>query len=229
MKGRWQQLAACFDALAQRERLMVGGGLLFAIAFLGYTLLVEPQLLRQANADKRAAEASAELPVIAASLAQLQAQLKDPDQAKRASLQEARKGITAADARLRALSGNMLPPSMMPVFLESLLARNPKLELLSLRTLPPSFLIERAEEKKETKETKGNGPEVGGIPNIYKHGVEIRIAGSYGELLAYLEELERMPQRILWSKLTLTAEQYPRSVLTLTVYTLSLDKQWLVV
>ena len=218
MKQLWRKLAARFDACAPRERLTLAGGLLLGIVLLGYSFVIEPQLLRQARAAKAATDAQAELPRIEAALVVAEAQLRDPDAGKRVALQQARKDIEALDARLRALSASLLPPERMPVFLESLLAKNSRLELLSLRTLPPGFLIDRGE-------TAGKGA----APNIYKHGVELRIGGSYSDLLAYLDELERMPQRILWSKLTLTSEQYPRSVLTLTVYTLSLDKQWLVV
>ncbi len=223
MKALWGRLAARFDALASRERAMVGGGLLAAIVILGQALLIGPQLQRQAAAERRSIEAQTELTSVAAALAQAQATLKNPDQAKRARLLELRAASGAIDGRLRSLSGSMVSPVRMPAFLQTLLARNAKLELLSLRTLPPSPLIERNEAARP-----GEAANVS-LPNVYKHGVEIRIGGSYGDLLAYLEELERMPQRILWSKLTLTAEQYPRSVLTLTVYTLSLDKQWLVV
>ena len=66
-------------------------------------------------------------------------------------------------------------------------------------------------------------------PNIYKHGIEIKVAGNYQDLLAYLTEIERMPQRIIWNRVKLSTELYPRNEMTLTVYTLSLDKQWLVV
>jgi MSHA biogenesis protein MshJ len=45
----------------------------------------------------------------------------------------------------------------------------------------------------------------------------------------YLAELERMPQRVMWNSVSLTVEKYPRNVLVLRVYTLSLDKNWLVV
>ena len=67
------------------------------------------------------------------------------------------------------------------------------------------------------------------LPCIYKHGIEIRIAGSYNDLLMYLAEIERMPQRIIWNRNKLSTELYPRNEMTLTLYTLSLDKQWLVV
>lgn len=231
MNERWRRYADRFDGLARRERIVVALGLLLVAAFLGYSLLVEPPLLSQSRSDKRLAQAGVELPAVQAALAQAQAQLKDPEADKRAALQEARRAMAQLDAKLRALSVNTVPAAKVPALLEALLARNPRLELLSLRTLPASPLVAPGDEDRSAREKKRSAATDAGsrTPNIYKHGVELRIAGSYGDLLVYLEELERAPQRILWSKLTLAVEQYPRSVLTLTVYTLSLDKQWLVV
>jgi len=57
--------------------------------------------------------------------------------------------------------------------------------------------------------------------------VEIRLEGSYGQLLAYLTQLEKLPQRLLWGQLSYRVIDYPRSEMTLTVYTLSPDKTWL--
>ncbi len=65
--------------------------------------------------------------------------------------------------------------------------------------------------------------------NIYKHGIEIKLAGGYGDLLAYVADLEASPQKLLWGGMRLTVKQFPVSELTLTVYTLSLDSIWLVV
>ncbi len=226
MTAVWRRLAMRFDALVQRMRLMLAAGLFAVIALLGHSFLLEPQLQRQANADKRASNTSAALVDIETALAEARTRRKDPAAGKFVSLEEIRTRTQALDARLRDLSGNMVPPDKMPVFLESLLARNPKLELLSLRTLPLSLVVEA-----NAGEVKGlaRPSDLPHAPNMYKHGLELRIAGSYGDLLAYLEELERTPQRILWGSLTLTVERFPRSVLTLRVYTVSLDKQWLVV
>ncbi len=244
MKQKWRELAARFDALARRERAMVAAVLLLGGGFLGYTLLVEPQLMRRASQAKRLAQAKGALAAIEAQLAATQAQLKDPDAANRAALQQQRKEMAALDAKLRGFESSMVTPEKMQVFLESLLSKNRDLELLSLRTLPPTTLIERAEpkgdagaapagEKKPDAKADGKAaaptPATLAAPNIYKHGIEIRIAGSYNDLLKYLTDIERMPQRIIWNRVTLTAEKYPRSVLMLTVYPLSLDKQWLVI
>jgi len=226
MKAKWLSLAARFDALARRERAIIAAAALLALGFLGYSLLVEPQLLRAAAAAKTSKQAAADLSTAQAQLLEQRARLKDPDAVRNADLARNREAAAKLDSRLRELSSTLVAPERMQAFLESLLTKNSKLELLALRTLPPTLLIERGEEKKDGKAGAAlNDP----LPNLYKHGIEIRIAGSYNDLLLYLEQLEGMPNRILWNKLNVAAEQYPRNVMTLTVFTLSLNRQWLIV
>jgi len=47
--------------------------------------------------------------------------------------------------------------------------------------------------------------------------------------LQYLAELEKLPSHMFWGEASLSVEHYPEAVLTVTVYTLSLDKTWLTV
>jgi len=63
--------------------------------------------------------------------------------------------------------------------------------------------------------------------DLYRHGVEIRLEGSYGQLQAYLAQLEKMPQHLLWGQLSYRVIDYPKAEMTLTVYTLSPDRSWL--
>lgn len=237
MKQKWLEMAARFNALASRERILIAATILIGGGFLGYAVLVESQLMKEAVNLKRTAQAKSDLAGVEAQLAAVQSQLKDPDATNRAALQQVRKNMAAIDLRLRGIQDSLVPPEKMQVFLAGLLTKNRNLEVLALRTLPVTMLIEHADEKKtdgkELKEfkdgKKDRKPAAITGSNIYKHGVEIRIAGSYNDLLAYLAEVELMPQRIIWSRVELSTEKYPRSVLTLTVYTLSLDKKWLVV
>ncbi|MCX7178706.1 MAG: type II secretion system protein GspM [Proteobacteria bacterium] len=230
MKQQWLVYAARFNALARRERAMLAAAVMVGLAMLGYTFLVEPNLLRYENQTKTLAKVGTELKTIEAQLMVTQAQLKDPDAVNRNALLQSRKDLGILDAKLRETESSMVPPEKMQTFLESLLSKNRNLELLALNTLPPKPLIERVDEKKNDGKA-GTTPVPTGKPppNIYKHGIEIRIAGSYNDLLMYLAEIERMPQRIIWNRVRLSTERYPRNEMSLTVYTLSLDTQWLVV
>lgn len=72
-----------------------------------------------------------------------------------------------------------------------------------------------------------DGRTAAGRPGLWKHGVEIVLAGSYADLAAYVQRLEALPQRWLRGGLQFRVEQHPRATLTLRLYTLSLDPGWL--
>jgi MSHA biogenesis protein MshJ len=217
MRARLLALVARFDALARRERLLIAAAVVVVIVFGGYSLFIDPAWQAARTDTQRGEQARNETTALNSQIDEIKRR-PDPDVSNRAELEAVRKALAEGDAKLRALEATMVPPDKMRAFLESLLARHRAVQLVGLRTLAPAPLLESA----------GDAVAPAG-PNIYKHGVEIRIAGQYSDLVAYLAELERMPQRILWNKVSLAVETYPRNVLTVTVYTLSLDKQWLIV
>ena len=57
--------------------------------------------------------------------------------------------------------------------------------------------------------------------------VEITVRGSYSALHAYLARLERSPWTMYWWRALLAADVSGVSTMTITIYTLSLDKAWL--
>jgi MSHA biogenesis protein MshJ len=59
--------------------------------------------------------------------------------------------------------------------------------------------------------------------------VEITVKGSYLDLLNYVGELEKLPLRMYWTKIDVAVDVYPEVTMKLAVYTLSLDKNWMVV
>ncbi|MGZ8270097.1 MAG: MSHA biogenesis protein MshJ, partial [Methylophilus sp.] len=65
------------------------------------------------------------------------------------------------------------------------------------------------------------------LPVIYRHGLELTLSGKYMALMRYTEDLEKLSQQVLWDKAVLKTKEYPVNELTITVYTLSLDKTWL--
>ena len=48
-------------------------------------------------------------------------------------------------------------------------------------------------------------------------------------MLDYLDRLEGLPWQMFWSQAQMDAKDYPAVRITVTVFTLSLDEDWLVV
>lgn len=232
MKAFWLRAAARYDALQRRERWLVALAVLVAIALVGFTAFIEPALKRGQLAERNMAGLRGQLANIQAQMVILRAPERNPDVAARAELDGLRKQLEDLTGRLQALESALVPPEKMAGLLEDMIGKRSGLRLLSLKTLPVAPLVEKAktDASGSAADPSKSGGQGGDKPGgLYKHGVEIRLEGSYQELTAYLERLEKSHLKLLWSSVALSAEKHPRLVLTLTVYSLSLDRAWLVV
>jgi MSHA biogenesis protein MshJ len=244
LSTQWTQWVGKFAALSRRERAIVAGAIVFGGGFLIFNFGIDPYLQKARSATRTEAAARTELTQQQALMAVLAAQNADPDAPNRSRLAQAKRDLTAVSERLASFEAGMVPPARMQAFLEGLLARNRSIELLGLKTLPVTLVgapavadktpaaagatAQSANDPGKDKPAQGAAATATG-DGIYQHGIEIRLAGSYNDLLNYLTELERMPQRVMWNSVSLTVEKYPRNVMVLRVYTLSLDRNWLVV
>ncbi len=238
LSAQWTRWAVKFAALTRRERAIAAAALVFGGGFLIFNFGIDPLLQNARNATRAEVAARSELARQQAQVVALKAQNADPDAVNRRRLAQAKQELAAVSERLASFEAGMVPPARMQAFLEGLLARNRSIELLGLKTLPVTQVGATVAADKtdaavgsnaQAAKDSGKDRSVQTGDGIYQHGIEIRLAGSYNDLLNYLADLERMPQRVMWNSVGLTVEKYPRSVMVLRVYTLSLDRNWLVV
>lgn len=231
MNALWNKLSARYDAFSERERWMVAAAVLGGILLLGSMLFIEPAMQRAALAERASAEQRNQLAALKAQVVTLQSPAQNPDVAARAQLDGVKQELGELGSRFAAMQGSLVPPERMSGLLEDLIGRNSGLRLLSLRTLPATPVLDKVAANASEGSKPGDQPPNAATPaaGLYKHGVEIRLEGGYQELATYLERLEKSPQKLLWSTLSLSADKHPKLVLTLTVFTLSLDRTWLIV
>lgn len=223
MKTHLPGLMAKYDALVLRERRLVALALLGGVLLVGWSMAIDPAFSRLRIAERGIAEQRAQLASLQTQTAILQSPDHDPDVRARAELAALKAQLSGLRERLSTVENALVPPQRMTGLLEEILGRRSGLHLLSLHTVSVKPVLEKNEGAESASPTK---TVAGGL---YKHGVEIKLEGSYAELADYLARLEKSPQKLLWSSATLSAEKHPRLVLTLTVFTLSLDKAWLIV
>ncbi len=231
MNARWQALSARYAALNGRERGMVAAAVVLAVGLGGLAVWVDPPRARAALLQKQIAQQRQEADALRPQLAELKAMTTDPDAAAKNALAAVRSQLTTLERDAKSYENALVPPRRVPQLLQALLSRHHGLDLIDMRTLEPAPLIERRPAKsggaaEAAGQAESTQPASG---NIFRHGIEIKVAGGYADLLAYVADLERSPQKVLWEKMSLVVKAYPRSELTLTVYTLSFDSTWLVV
>lgn len=223
LRQHWTRLNERYAALTRRERLMVALAVVLGPLLIGQSLLVDPLRARARGLENGIAAQSANAAQLQLEANNLQQQLKiDPDAGRKAELAALIDERAKLDEQLRQYGTVLVRPEEMNGLLERLLARNAGLRLVSLKTLVPQSVLQPAGGAKE-----GDGKPVERSFDLYRHGVEIRLEGNYGQLQAYLAQLEKLQQRLLWGALSYRVLDYPKAELTLTVYTLSPDKTWL--
>lgn len=235
MKARLQQLAARVEALSLRERAMVFAAGAAVIVFAGHALVLAPMFAEQAALRTQIAQqqeaASATDNEIAA---RVQAFQVDPDAPARARLNIINQELGQLGQQLLAIEHGLVPPERIAPLLESILRANGKLKLVSMRTLPveplsgpPGSDAAAAPAAPAAPADTATAPAAPATPLLYRHGVEVTVRGNYLDMVDYMSALETLPTRMFWGRAQLDVEEYPAARLTLTLHTLSLDRQWM--
>lgn len=221
LRQTWEDLDNRYTSLSRRERLLVAAALVFGPLLIGHALFVDPQRTRVRGLEKTIGTEDVSVSRLQAELVGLQQALShDPDAAGKSELSTLQAERDRLDEQLRQFGSSLVRPEEMNGLLERLLARQPGLQLLSLKTLPPSGVLgERANEGEKQAGERAF--------DLYRHGVEIRLEGNFSQLQIYVEQLEKLQQRLLWGALNYRVIEHPRAEMSLTVYTLSPDRAWL--
>jgi MSHA biogenesis protein MshJ len=229
LKRLWQQYLAKMEAASLRERVMIFAAAAVATIALLNGVLVEPELAKQRRLSRDVEQRQGDIRKVQEQLQKMElARRADPDQATRSQLDAVRARTAQAEAKLKDEQRKFVPPERIGALLEEMLARNRRLQLVDMRTLPPAALDPAAPAQKPAAD-KPAAPKPASAGTIYRHGVEITLTGNYLDLLAYLRDLEKLPSQMYWGKLDLSVASYPKVQLKLSVYTMSFDLAWLIV
>jgi MSHA biogenesis protein MshJ len=246
-------LLAAFERLTQREKFMVALVVVGVPAYLIYLLLLAPALVKQESLEKQFSQAQAESARLMAQVTAMESESRRQDGAKKGRIEALNRDLAVQDRRFQEIEARMVAPGKMADLLQSLLAKRTGLQLISLTSLPPEparggapaqpaapVPAPSAAASTPAAALNALAGAVPGVPvkpvpgnevlagdELFLHGVEIQVEGSYGDLLAWLADLERMPQKMLWAGLKLNVREYPASTLVLKLQTLSREKTWL--
>lgn len=226
MLAYFEKLNVKVDALSLRERVLILIAVLAVVYFIVHITLLsavfdkQQSIKKQIRADERQSVSMRQ---------QIQAILSnpslDPDADNRNKLAELKEKQKLASDSLAAMHKQLVSPDRMAGLLKDVLKKNQQLKLIALKTLapievkPPStpVMVPAAIDSTTSKAKV----------SLYQHGMELKVQGRYLDLLSYLRTLEALPWHMLWGRISLVADKYPQSTLTITIYTLSLNETWL--
>jgi MSHA biogenesis protein MshJ len=229
MKRLLLQLTERIDGYSLRERAMVFAAAALLVVGMMDAVLLQPRFAQEKLLAKTLAQRQSEMRELQSRMQQVAlARQADPDRESRERLAAAKAALAQVEQVVVEEQKKFTAPEQIRAVLEEMLSRNRRLRLVDLKTLPATTIAEaKAPQEARQQKPAAAKPSAAAERKIFRHGIEITVAGSYLDLHGYLVALERMPSQIYWGSLDLRVAAHPEVTLKLTVYTLSLEKTWL--
>lgn len=203
MKGAskvwWDKNAARMDALSLRERAFLFVSFIACCLALADVLWLAPAQLAYQQVTRGAAAQNAELKRLRDELSTGQAP-KDLQKSVRDQVQAETDRLEAVNQEIKALVPLAEGGPALEQVLVQFLRRQEGLTLVSVGT------------------AKQDAPAAGTVATgIQKRGLELRVSGSYAELMRYVKTLENALPSLRWGAMHLKSDQQPPE-LSLLVY-----------
>ena len=226
--NRIKQLLARIDELNLRERAIVFGGVLVML-FLGwYTTLMEPLMKEEKRLQSELNSKRDQLFTLSSQFEQMTgAAGKDPTAEYRRNLDQLNQQVVLLEQDLKETTANLVSPESMPEILRMVLNKSRGLTLMRLTGLggTPLVVVDTPTGKKDTP--GANEIARDDLGAAFKHGMKIEFRGDFFETLEYIRALEGLERGFFWDNIQYEVLDYPDSVTTITLYTLSLNQDWI--
>lgn len=224
LKALFKKYTDRINNLSLRERGIIFVAIMVVLYGVAANLLFPPLYAEQTRIKKQLTDKRNQIQAFEEQIqAALARSARDPDAANRAKRDQLEAQLKTLDATLATVTSRLVPPRDMARMVEQILLKNRRLELVRIESLAPVPIQQLG-----GAVAAGQPPPaaVAGI-NAYRHGMRIEIRGNYLDILSYLKELETLPWKVFWGRVSLKVGQYPASDVTLVIYTLSTEQGWL--
>ncbi|EAT16651.1 type 4a pilus biogenesis protein PilO [Desulfuromonas acetoxidans] len=214
-----------FAALNKREQRLIVGTLFGAPLFVFIQLIFLPGLTEQTALERQVHQLEQDNTILQSQVLEMSLLAeKDPDADNRKKLEQLQQEIARFDQRLQENLSGLVAPAQMPGLLRSMLKQRAGLTLISMENAQPQAIsLAPMPQQGEAKERTAL-PEV----VLYRHPLHLELQGRYLDVLAYLQDVRKLPQRVFWHGLHIEmGEGYPQARIQVDVYTLSLEKGWI--
>jgi MSHA biogenesis protein MshJ len=214
-----ERLLKRFEAMTLRERAFVMLAVIGLLIACWDALLMEPLLRTRAGLESE---------LSAAGQPAQSGDVTDPRQINLNRAGQLQTRLAGLDAQLANTASGFVSADRMIQVLHDVLDAQGRLELVSIRNLPVTSLVEPPPpDPTQAASAEAQAETPAELQPPFVHAVEIVIDGQYSDILDYLATLEALPWKFRWKSLDLSTTGYPRNRVRIEIATLSLDSTWL--
>lgn len=225
MRDKLLELSEKVDSYSLRERVLLLFCVLAVLIGIWQLAFEMPQERQRTQLEEKLTKISSDQDAQAAQIAALTSAYASGGQkellAERDALQLQ---LEILDKELSELSHGLVSAEQLPQILQDVLVSTTQLKLIRVKTLPVEELLLQAISDQVAVDSAAETSATEVSTGVYKHGVTLKVSGSYFELTEFLQTLEGLEWRFYWDRLDYTVTEYPRAEIEIRVYTLSAEE-----
>jgi MSHA biogenesis protein MshJ len=203
-----------FNALTLRERFLFVFTVLVSISVVWWYFYVEPIQVKTKILIEENYRISQDVQTSRNTINDIRNQIADGvNKDKTQKLAQLELALEALEQRLRLKTIELIDPDKMFQLMTSLVYRESRLKLLSLKRREVKPAIELSEEQQ-------------GEATIYRHVLEVKFSGKFQDILKYMQTLENLDWKLIWDEIEIISDEYPLITVKVVISTLSTRKEW---
>ena len=225
MADSLKQYEKRFNAQTIRERSLIAVTILVGSCFLWWNYHAEPKMAQLEAKQEENKRINREVKSTREIVREIRERIAaGVHQEKENQLAKLQQELEAVEESLRLKTVELIDPEQMFALMNELVYRDSNLKLLSLkrREVKPAIPPEEGEAEAEAE----NGETASDDPGIFRHVLEIEFAGTYLDILQYMQALERLDWKLLWDEIEIVSQEYPTMTVKVVMSTLSTRKEW---
>jgi len=240
MSKQWQDYSDSYLKLSTREQYLIFLPGLVIATFMIFYLFIDSQLIENKKSAQQMMRLQSSNQSLSLSTTEMQAALQsDPNEDTRNKIAKYEAKLAKIDAKLLTLTSDLISPVQMRYALLDLLKLGKGVSLLSFELLGAQPLLadesakSAATDKDLTSASSSSKEKIkdqheegrSGL-NLYRHGIKIKLSGSYFDLRDYLVQLEKLSWKFFWQDFNFKVTEYPKSELEIEMYSLGTKKEF---
>ena len=235
MNQSWLGYSKQYLQLSLREQYLILLTGLFVVIFIIFNFFIDNNLSKNRTLTINIKSLTSSNQSLIFSAASLQNALKqDPNVVIRESIAQFEHEIKQVDVELLTLTSDLIDPIQMRFALIELLKMEKGVSLLSFELIEAQPLLKNPNNEMSADNSsvsrviaQSNTSNKDNELNLYKHGIKLKLTGSYFELRNYLLQLEQLSWKFFWQDFNFQLKKYPKNELMIEMYSLSTKQEFI--
>ena len=221
-ESSWQSLVAKTEQISFRERLLITFAGLVLTYGLAELLYFDQLRTENRKLDNQMEKLKKDQRNHENELLVLRAKKEKPKklQAEIKALDEKIRGI---EEEILGFSDVMTQPETMTATLKEILSQRGELNIKSLKNEEAVPIQLEQKLKKNNKNVNDKPLTIG----LYRHSLELELEGSFEAAKRFVKKIESANKNLYWESIEYEVVNYPLGRLTIRVFTLSREKEWI--